>query len=67
MKKKTIKTGNKEINKLYEAVIDYIEKRNGTVAVIGGIVLVDEGDAKYNYGLMVRITGKKPIFNQKTI
>ena len=58
--KRKIKTGDKVIDSLYSAVRDYIENRGGTVVVIGGIALVEEGTAKYNYGLMIRITGKKP-------
>ena len=60
--KKKIKTGNKIINKLYEAVRDYIESKGGTVVVIGGIAIVQEDSIrKFNYGIMVRITGKKPL------
>ena len=57
-----IKTGSKTTDKLYEAVRDYIEERDGSVVIIGGIAIIDEGELKFNYGLMVRITGKKPIF-----
>ena len=60
MEKKKIKTGDKIVDALYSAVRDYIESRSGNVVVIGGIAVVDEGTAKYNYGLMVRVTGKKP-------
>ncbi len=58
--KNKIKTGSKDIDKLYEAVRDYIENREGSVAVVGGVAIVDEGISKYNYGLMIRVTGKKP-------
>ena len=60
--KKKIKTGKKDIDILYEAVRTYIENRKGKVVVIGGIALVQEGIAKFNYGLIVRVTGKKPVF-----
>lgn len=63
--KKAIKTGDKTTNKLYEAVRDYIEKRNGKVIVIGGVAVVEE-NLKFNYGLMVRITGLKPEINNKS-
>lgn len=49
-------------DKLYNAVADYIKSNGGSVAVIGGIAIVDWGGAKLNYGLVVRITGKKPNF-----
>ena len=55
------KTGDKVLDNLYQAVVKYIEKNKGNVVVIGGVALVNEGE-KYKYGLMVRITGKKPKF-----
>lgn len=56
-----IKTDNKIIDKLYEAVRDYIESKGGSVVVIGGIQIIQmPDDLKYNWGLNVRITGKKP-------
>jgi hypothetical protein len=58
----------KEIDKtteeLYKATINYIKTNKGTVVVIGGIAIVDEGLGKYKYGLMIRIMGKKPIFKK---
>ena len=58
-----IKTGNKIIDKLYEAVRNYIESKGGSVVVIGGVQIVQmPGDLKFNWGLNVRITGKKPDF-----
>ena len=59
-KKKTIKTGDKTIDELYRAVMNYIEKRGGSVVVIGEIALVEEGPLKYNYGVMVRVVGQRP-------
>lgn len=58
--KKEIKTGDKYIDNLYKAVVDYIKNRGGSVVVIGGIALVQEDEHKFNYGVMVRVTGKKP-------
>jgi hypothetical protein len=58
--KKEIKTGDKYIDNLYKAVVDYIKNRGGSVVVIGGIALVQEDERKFNYGVMVRVTGKKP-------
>ena len=58
-----IKTGNKDIDDLYKAVERDIKNRKGSVVVIGGIALVYEGIAKYSYGLMVGVTGKKPKIN----
>ena len=62
--KKKITTGDKTVDKLYEAVRDYIETRKGKVVVIGVIALINEGTAKFNYGLMIRITGKRPNFKK---
>lgn len=58
---KKIKTGNSTTDKLYEAVRNYIEERDGSVVIIGGIALVQEGPLEFNYGVMIRITGKKPV------
>lgn len=58
-------TKDKKTDALYQAVIDYIKSRGGKVAVIGGIALVQESHLKFNYGLMVRVTGKKPNFEKK--
>ena len=61
MKKKKIKTGDKTIDELYEAVRNYVEKRKGSVVVIGGIQIIQmPDDLKFNWGLNVRVTGKKP-------
>jgi len=57
---KKILTGDKKVDKLYEAVRDYVESKKGSVVVIGGIAIVQESPLKFNYGVMVRITGKKP-------
>jgi len=59
---KKIKTGNKNIDRLYEAVVSYVNSGDGTVTVIGGIAIVQESPLKYNYGVMIRVTGKKPKF-----
>lgn len=56
-----ISTGDKNVDKLYEAVRNYVESKKGSVLVIGGIAIVQESPLKFNYGVMVRITGKKPI------
>jgi len=51
----------KATEKLYKAVESYIKANGGSVVVIGGICIVKEDmRAKFNYGLMVRITGKLP-------
>ena len=64
MKDRKIKTGEKDVDALYEAVRAYITNRKGTVVVIGGVALVQEDARKFNYGLMVRITGKRPTFKK---
>lgn len=60
---KKIVTGDKTTDKLYEAVRSYIEKRDGCVVVIGGVAIVQASPLAHNYGLMIRITGKKPVFS----
>ena len=46
---------------LYRAVADYIESKGGTAIVIGGIQTIKwPTDAKYNYTLGIKITGKHP-------
>lgn len=62
-----IKIGNKVTEELYNAVVKYVESKGGTVAVIGGIALVQESPLKYNYGVMVRVTGKKPILDKEKL
>ena len=63
MPNQKFKTGDKTINKLYEAVVAYIEKRGGKVMVIGGVAKMKEPtDLKFNYSLVIRITGKEPEF-----
>ena len=58
---KRIKTGDKIINKLYEAVRDYVNSRGGKVVVIGGIQTIQmPDDLEYNWGVNIRITGIKP-------
>ena len=63
MNKKQIKTGDKNIDRLYQSVIDYVKKNKGSVDVIGGIAIVDEGK-KNKYGVMIRVLGRKPIFKK---
>ena len=58
-----VKTGNKKTDNLYKSVIEYIEKNNGKVIVIGGVSII-ELSGKYKYGLVIKITGKKPKFNK---
>ena len=61
--KKKIKTGKDDIDTLYEAVRAYIENRGGSVVVIGGVQIVQmPDDLKFNWGLNIRVTGKKPVF-----
>jgi hypothetical protein len=62
-KKKKIVTGNAILNRLYTAARDYVEEHEGSVVVIGGVALVDEGNNKF--GIMVRCLGKKPNFPKK--
>ena len=57
-----VDTGDKFVDALYEAVINYVESNQGKVLMINGISRVNEDERKYNYGIMVRITGRPPIF-----
>ena len=60
--KKMIRTGDRITDNLYNAVRDYVEAKGGSVIVIGGIQIIQmPNDLKFNWGLNVRITGKKPI------
>ena len=63
--KAKIKWGKTPAEQLYKAVVRYIEANGGTAVVIGSIALVQETPLKFNYGVMVRVTGKKPIFKVK--
>lgn len=63
MKKKRIKFGKEAIDQLYKATLRYVEEHKGSIVVIGGVCLVDEGD-KHGYGIMVRCVGRKPVFNK---
>lgn len=66
VKRKRINTGNSTYNRLYTAVRDYVEKNGGTILVIGGTALIDEGE-KNKYGIMVRCFGKKPNFPKNNL
>lgn len=52
-------------DRLYKAVLAYVEAYGGSVVVIGGVAIVRESPREFNYGLMVRCTGKLPVFQQK--
>lgn len=54
-------------DQLYKAVFNYVKKHNGTAVVMGGIALVKEGPNDFNYGIMVRCTGKLPEFPNKKV
>ena len=62
--KKEIKTNDKVLDSLYKAVMKYVEKHGGTALIIGGVAIVQESPLEFNYGVMVRITGKKPVFKK---
>ena len=58
---------NKIIDKLYQAVIEYVNFKSGSVVVIDGIQIIQmPDDLKYNWGLNIRCAGKKPIVDLKT-
>lgn len=62
--KKKIKWGNTPTDRLYKAILAYVKAYEGTAIVIGGIALVREGPSEFNYGIMVRCTGKLPVFKK---
>jgi ABC-type sugar transport system substrate-binding protein len=48
-------------DRLYDAVIDFIESKGGKVLVIGGVETQQfPEDRKLNFRLAIRFTGKKP-------
>ncbi len=59
---KKVQTGDKVLDRLYAAAIAYTKKHGGTAVVVGGVALVQDSPLKYNYGIMVRMTGKPPTF-----
>lgn len=50
---------DKITDKLYKAVAEYIEFKGGKALIIGGVGIM-EGELKYNYNLVVRVSGIKP-------
>ncbi len=62
-----VKWGNDVTDKLLKAVVAYVEAHEGTVVVVGGIALVQEGPREFNYGIMVRCTGRLPVFKPKQL
>lgn len=49
----------------YKAVQKYIEEKGGKVVVIGGVgILKQPNDLKYNYSLVIKITGKTPKYEK---
>lgn len=55
MKKKDV------TDKLYDAVVKYIESKGGRVIVIGGVEIQQFPENDFNYKLAIRCTGKKPL------
>lgn len=48
-------------DKLYDAVIEYIESRGGKVFILSGVEIQHfPEDAKFNFRLAIRFTGRKP-------
>lgn len=50
-------------DRLYRAVCAYVESKGGTALVVGGIQVIQwPTDAKFNYTLGIKVTGKVPEF-----
>lgn len=50
-----------KLGKLYDATIAYIESKGWKVMVIGGVEIQQfPEDAKFNFRIAIRFTGKKP-------
>ena len=50
-----------DYQRLYKAVQEYIESKNGQVLAIGGIQVTQfPDDLKYNYRLCIKVTGIMP-------
>jgi hypothetical protein len=48
-------------DRLYDAVIAYVEEKGGKILVIGGIEIQQfPEDLRNNYRIAIRFTGKKP-------
>ena len=48
---------------LYRAVARYVKSKGGQVVVAGGVQIMQEpGDGDFRYGVVVRVTGRKPTF-----
>lgn len=57
--------GRDPISQLYRAVYRYVSCNGGSVAVIGGIQLIQwPTDASGNFTIAVKCTGKLPAFAQ---
>lgn len=58
--KRKAKAIPRHIDRLYKAVDNYVKKTGGSVAVIGGIQVQQEG--KFLYRIAVKCTGSPPEF-----
>lgn len=57
--KREIDAGDPAVDRLYEAVVAYVEDRGGAVLVVGGIE-VQQRSRKYNFGINIRLMGRPP-------
>lgn len=57
------RVGDKALNRLYDAVANYIEKRGGKVVVVGGVEIQQwPQDGEFRFSVAIRCTGKVPKF-----
>jgi len=69
-----VETGDRATNRLYAAIIAYIEKNHGSVVVIGGIEIQEwTGQLEFNnqsailhYTVGVKVEGRRPMFDKPT-
>lgn len=55
-------------DRLYKAVVDFIDAKKGKVVVIGGVEIQQfPDDSEFTFRLAVRITGKKPQVAMKVL
>lgn len=58
--------GRSVIDRLYRAVLNYVESREGSLIVIGGVEVQHwRGEPPSNFKIAVRCTGKPPAIVEK--
>jgi hypothetical protein len=61
--KKIVSGCGEDLDRLYEAVVAYVEANHGSVIVVGGVQIIDTlRDKSGNFTVGVKCTGTKPRF-----